>query len=208
MKKIIYFLSAMCLLLLSCEKEYDQNRLWLSHTEIEFSYQAGTQEVIIVADGEWEFWYDAHWIWVGITIDNLGNKGLWVSVRTNHHPADRNAKIVISLSGTDTKEVITILQTGNNNAYHNAYATIIGRRAGWCGFLVQLDEDAVGLPFPFERNNGIYGVIDLPEKYKNVGERINVTFRPAAITCPLIYIVPEFLYIVRVNSMDGMIFGK
>jgi hypothetical protein len=209
MKKIVYFLSAVCLLLLSCEKEHNQNRLWLSHTEIEFSYQFESQEVIIVADGEWKFLLDAHWISAIAFIYDPVGEGLMISARPNNSPSDRSTKVIISLSGTDIRKEITISQKGDSNA-HSAYATVTGYKTDWCGFLIQFDEDAVGLPFPFEHNNGLYGVINLPERHKNEGERINVTFRPLRdnewVPCPAGK-RPEFLYIVRVNSVDGIYSG-
>jgi hypothetical protein len=64
----------------------------------------------------------------------------------------------------------------DNENVDNEYsgATVRGKGLD-CGnsFIIQFDEDVVGLPLP----NKVYYEINLPEKYKIANERINVKFR-------------------------------
>ena len=208
----------MCLLLLSCANEKDElveNRLWLSHTEIEFSHQAGTQEVIVVADSKWEFLYDADWIQIHLITNNSNDETLWIFAKTNNEPTDRNTKIVVSLSETDVKKEIIISQKGNSSSvFFSANATVLGRGLD-CGdiYLIQFNEDTQGLPYPFDFFNGIYYAMNLPQRYKIQGKTINVTFRQLyeteTVVCTTMGPGFPFIYIVRVNSIpnDGIFSG-
>ena len=111
MKRIIYLISATCLLLFSCSKS---EILTLSKHNVEFTSVGGEQEIVVVnASTKWEAKSDANWLSTE-TRGGMKNGTIVVNVQPNSSPDERSAKIlVMTLDGSNIEE-ITISQQGGN----------------------------------------------------------------------------------------------
>ena len=128
MKRVLYFVSAVCLLLYSCSKD-DEKTLILSENNVAFTSDGGNQEIAVTANTNWEVKYEADWFDIE-TSGNMGNGSIVINVQPNYligvnrsrvgyvlkngiySTDERSAEILVTTQSGGIIQKITISQKG------------------------------------------------------------------------------------------------